>query len=153
MSPAAITWNLNEVTDRVVVDETTGCWNWAKAIHPTGYATVKRGGISQVAHRFVYELLVGPISEGLELDHRCHTDDQTCAGGKTCKHRSCVNPAHLEPVDPLTNYQRGRAFVVNTTKTECPQGHPYEGRNLIKYRGRRYCRACTYARRTAARAS
>lgn len=72
---------------------------------------------------------------------------------RSCKHRSCVNPEHQEPVEPLVNYQRGRAYQANTGKTRCPQGHDYSGWNVITYRGRRYCRACMYARRAAARAS
>lgn len=150
--PAAITWDLDEVMSRVTVDS-NGCWLWNKAIHPTGYAMVNRKGRTQVAHRFVYELLVGPIGDGLDLDHRCHTEDPTCPGGRTCKHRSCVNPDHMEPVEPLVNHRRGRRFEQTGARTHCPQGHPYSGWNLINYGGRRYCRACIYARTNARRAS
>lgn len=149
---AAITWDRDQVLSRVSIDPDTGCWNWAKSIHPTGYAMVGHRGKTSVAHRFVYQLLVGPIADGLELDHRCHTEDLTCPGGRSCKHRSCVNPDHLEPMAPLDNCMVGRSFApINKAKTHCPQNHPYSGWNLITYRGRRYCRACTYARRAAAR--
>lgn len=46
-----------------------------------------------MAHRVAYELWVGPIPEGMELDHRC-------------KVRACINPAHLEPVTHAENMRR-----------------------------------------------
>jgi hypothetical protein len=47
-----------------------------------------------LVHRDVYEQLVGPIPEGLVLDH-------------LCRNRSCCNPAHLEPVTTAENVRRG----------------------------------------------
>jgi len=50
-------------------------------------------GQSVHAHRFAYEELVGPIPEGLDLDH-------------LCRNKTCVNPAHLEPVTRAENVRR-----------------------------------------------
>jgi hypothetical protein len=85
----------------------------------------------KAAHRVVYEALVGPVPEGLELDH-------------LCKESRCVNPAHLEPVTHAENVRRGRGWGgQNARKTHCPSGHPYEGDNLIlQKRGGRLCRTC-----------
>ncbi|MBO0884191.1 MAG: HNH endonuclease [Mycobacterium sp.] len=89
------------------------------------------------AHVFAYELLVGPIPTGMQLDH-------------LCRNRSCVNPDHLEPVSQRVNLLRGATQpAFNTAKTHCPQGHPYEGDNLAFNRdGSRFCRTCSRDRQT-----
>lgn len=118
------------------------CWPWTGKLTDAGYGKAGRAGM---AHRFVYERMVGPIPEGKSLDHTCHSRDRSCRGGKTCAHRRCVNPAHLEPVTKRENDLRGRAFVaVNAEKTHCLQGHPYDSANTrLTPKGRRVCRACT----------
>ena len=142
--PAAVEWDEAQVLTRVTITE-SGCWRWLKP-QRDGCALVVSHGVCMVAHRFVYQLLVGPIPDGLVLDHLCHNDDPKCPGGVTCPHRACVYPSHLEPVTQAKNSQREKA-----QRTHCPQGHPYAGWNLILYQGRRYCRACTYRRTNAAR--
>jgi hypothetical protein len=77
-----------------------------------------------MAHRIAYELLVGPISEGMQLDH-------------LCRNPSCVNPTHLEPVTSQENIIRERA-----ARGQCPKGHPYDDANTSVWGGRRYCRTC-----------
>lgn len=111
-----------------------GCWQWTGAVRSNGYGIVSitRSSVAST-HRTMYELIVEPIPDGLQLDH-------------LCRNRACCNPAHLEPVTPLVNVRRGRGNVI---KTHCPQGHPYEGENLYEYGGRRYCRACKRERNAA----
>jgi hypothetical protein len=107
---------------------TPGCWEWLGYKEPQGYGRVGR---NKAAHRVVYELLVGPIPEGLTLDH-------------LCRNRGCVNPAHLEPVPRGENVLRGATITARAKAAQtCPSGHPYEGENLYVYpRGARGCRAC-----------
>jgi hypothetical protein len=121
-----------------------GCWLWISALNK-GYGQFHTGGRAGrhfAAHRLAYELWVGPIPSGLDLDHTCHNADASCRGGSTCQHRSCVNPAHLEPTTRAKNLRRG--VQGQRAKTHCPQNHPYAGDNLyVRPRdGARICRAC-----------
>jgi len=91
----------------------------------------KRKGL---AHRFAYETFIGPIPEGLEIDHKC-------------RNPSCVNPAHLQTVSHKTNIILGVVGEVNAARqrsiTHCPRGHPYnEVNTYISPRGGRNCRMC-----------
>lgn len=114
------------------------CWIWTARCRPYGVFSLPRvlGALKTVyAHRFAYELLVGPIPEGLELDHLCRVP-------------RCCNPAHLEPVTRRENQRRGFGPPgVNARKTHCLRGHPFEGSNLIVLRrGGRCCRLCAALR-------
>lgn len=117
------------------------CWIWTGAInrrHGYGRLTRRRvpGPSTWRAHVYAYLLSIGPVAVGLVLDHLCRV-------------RSCVNPAHLEPVTQAVNCQRGMTGKApgttgerNKLKTRCPQGHEYAGENLTVRNGRRHCRAC-----------
>jgi hypothetical protein len=83
-----------------------GCWIWTGYLTPKGYGRFTYLGNSRPAHRVSYELHVGPIPEGLEIDHLCHTRSAGCSGDSSCPHRRCVNPDHLEPVTPAENQVR-----------------------------------------------
>lgn len=121
-----------------------GCWRWTGPKIKRGYGHCDAGLGSRSPHRAAYLALVGPVGRGLELDHLCHTADAACTDGDACRHRLCVNPAHLEPVTHRVNSLRGRSPVaVNAAKTTCINGHRYDLVNT-RYRvdGSRACRAC-----------
>lgn len=106
-------------------------WLGAKTKGNYGRLCRRTGGKSRyfLAHRYAYEQIVGDIPKGQTLDHLCGNPP-------------CVNPDHLEPVGLRENILRGRTGK-NLLKTECPQGHPYSGRNLyVSPQGWRRCRAC-----------
>lgn len=110
----------------------TGCWQWTGTVTDQGYGTIWVNGKNRKAHRVTYEMFVGPIPDGLTLDH-------------LCRNRPCVNPEHLEPVTQLINNLRGDTLGArNLAKTHCPRNHPYDAENTEWYRGHRYCRACRH---------
>ena len=124
----------------------TECWVWTGAINSSGYGSFGVNRSSIEAHRWAYQDANGPVPRGRELDHLCHTNDETCAGGISCLHRRCVNPTHLEAVRPRDNWARGRApSVENSKKTHCKHGHEFTPANTY-YRpaGGRQCRKCMY---------
>lgn len=129
------------------VDTSGECWIWLGPRNHDGYGIT---GQKERAHRVAYEAKVGPIPPGAELDHTCHTADGGCPGGPSCVHRACVNPAHLEPVDHLTNLLRGNTpAAINLAKTHCAHGHPYDAVNTNHRvgRGGRIWRECLACRR------
>jgi hypothetical protein len=116
------------------VDPATGCWLWVRALTTAGYGAWFRDG-GRLAHRIVYQRLVGPIPRGLTIDHLCRT-------------RRCVNPDHLEPVSMRVNLLRGESpAALNARKARCIHGHLFDRANTYwycDYRGRwmRQCRRC-----------
>lgn len=113
----------------------SGCWLWTSVLHRDGYGLIYISGKRLRAHRVAYEAFVGSIPDGLHLDHKCRT-------------RCCVNPDHLEPVTPRENWRRGAApSAVASRRTHCPNGHPYEGNNVVlrAATGWRRCRECRRA--------
>ena len=103
------------------------CWYWAGAL-VDGYGSLSVHGRMKRAHRLYYELLIGKIPDGLELDH-------------ICRERSCVNPSHLEPVTSRENVLRS-PLTLNSKylgRTHCKYGHPLVAN---PYRQGRYCPQC-----------
>ena len=118
--------NIKEHVFWSYVEPAEGCWTWLGKI-AKGYGRYGRTG----AHRVAYLLRVGPIPEGLEIDH-------------LCRNTACVRPDHLEAVTHEENMRRRAAST-----TECKYGHPFSPENTYTLGRTRHCRACG-RRRSAA---
>ena len=125
------------------VHKTETCWLWIASVNLKGYGMFhlpRPVGRRIHAHRFAYEAVVGPIPDGLVLDHLCRTS-------------LCVNPAHLEPVTNRENVTRG------LRRSHCANGHAYTeensywraGRNGYPWRECKECRLLSRRRWLAAR--
>lgn len=136
-------YNVSDLPPRLVrkirVNAVTGCWEWDSG-RPDRYGQVWWEGCNRLAHVVVFELLVGAVPDGLQLDH---------VHERGCRSKACCWPAHLEPVTQSENQRR--AAVLRSPRARCPQGHPYDDANTRFYRGWRYCRACKDARRGTSR--
>lgn len=73
-----------------------GCWEWLGARNSDGYPVLWDGSRLSYAYRIAYEMIVGPIPEGMTIDH-------------TCVNTGCVNVAHLEVVSHVVNVKRAWA--------------------------------------------
>lgn len=129
------------------VDAASGCWLWTGCLDGNGYGKI---GVDNVrkgvgAHRFSYELHVGPIPDGLQIDHLCRV-------------RNCINPEHLEPVTSAVNTARGmsvqRRKEIASARTHCRYGHPFVSENLMRrkdgYKRCKQCRQDAYVRKVSA---
>lgn len=123
------------------VDQSGGpdtCWPWTGARVAAGYGAffIDRGGprwVHEGAHRYAYGVSVGPIPEGLVIDH-------------LCRNPPCCNPSHLEPVTQRVNALRGvnSPSAMNAVKTHCKNGHPFDEANtFVQKSGSRECRICS----------
>ena len=105
--------------------DANGCWLYTGRLNRKGYGAAGSHGS---AHRYFYTRLVGPIPEGLQIDHLCMVP-------------RCVNPAHMEPVTVQENLRRKyEAMVLPET---CSRGHVYTEENTYMHpTGYRDCKDC-----------
>lgn len=132
----------DNIYNRLRVTE-SGCHEFMGARKKNGYGYVQGPEKKpRYPHRLIYELEVGPIPEGLTIDH-------------LCRNRACVNVEHLEPVSQRENVMRGDTLAANNSaKTHCDIGHIFDKANTYTTKeGWRRCRECNKlaARRSRAK--
>lgn len=144
-SPRKVDDPVQHILSRTKVNE-RGCWEGQGFLTPEGYGqgTLAVLGGRYLAHRALYQLLVGPVADNLVMDH-------------LCRNPRCCNPKHLEPVPQAVNMERGyvepRKVDAARSKTHCRNGHPYTTESTGKHsNGSRRCRTCAaeWARRARA---
>lgn len=127
---------LARLRTRLTYDD-NGCWLWTGGKN-RGYGRTTDGYLADGrqrrvgVHRLMYELLVGPIPDGLQIDHLCRVP-------------ACCNPAHLEPVTARENTMRSSApSALRAAQTECIYGHAFTSENTYVFErgGYRQCREC-----------
>lgn len=114
------------------IDFSGDCWLWTSYVEATGYARVYINGGREFAHRFMWESVVGPIPDGMQIDHLCRV-------------RHCVNPGHLRVVTPRVNTLASPVApaAINARKTHCHNGHQFSADNTyLNLNGQRICRQC-----------
>jgi hypothetical protein len=112
--------------------DANGCLIWTGAL-VKGYGRVRWGGKAVYTHRLMYEALVGPIPEGMTIDHI----------DGICKSTACANVEHMEVVTQGENARRGNPRHPSHSRTHCPNGHAMEGSNIYTPpKGGRQCRQC-----------
>lgn len=83
---------IERIVARYEVDA-DGCWIWQGKPDAAGYGRISVADNVQYAHRVSFETFIGPIPEGLTIDHLCRV-------------RACINPGHMEPVTLSENVRR-----------------------------------------------
>lgn len=133
---------LTRFWSKVKIASSDGCWEWIGAKIKYGYGVLRANGQSRMAYRISYELFIGEIPDGLELDH-------------LCRNPGCVHPYHLEPVTHRENMMRSPVVpaAVNDIKTHCVHGHEFSATNTRYSKdGHRRCLECTRIRSGVQRA-
>jgi hypothetical protein len=108
------------------VDQTDSCWVWQGSYTNQGYGTIRTNRKANLAHRLAYIWCVGPIPDGLTIDH-------------LCRNRGCVRPDHLEPVTAAENVQRG---AKSRWSPKCPHGHLRSDHEVTSRSGKKRCKTC-----------
>lgn len=128
MNKAWFAYSERKKCNRYEINLDTYCWDWKQSIGSSGYGRVFWDGKFYYAHRVSYELFIGPIPEGLQIDHI------------VCDNKACVNPFHMKPATNKDNSLRSDSPPSrNARKTHCPQGHEYD---YVKSNGDRGCKIC-----------
>ena len=118
-----------------VVIAPDGCLLWTASLSHDGYGRFSFRDTIVYAHRAAYEHWVGPIPEGLTLDHLCRV-------------RHCVAPAHLEPVSQRENQARGdgpqaSSLYQRPDQAKCGNGlHDWTEDNISVHPSGNKCRIC-----------
>lgn len=114
--------------DAYEVDPVFGCHLWTGKVDTRdGYPLIWRGKHPIKAYLATYAAELGPVPEGMTLEHRCRV-------------RLCVRPSHLLPVPMRENLLR-RRWSVRSKRPLCAAGHDAVNA-MITPQGGSLCRLC-----------
>lgn len=120
------------------IDHSTMCQVWTGALKDKGYGQVSSGMArpkALAAHRAAYAYAYGSIPQGLHIDH-------------LCRNRACINPEHMEAVEPSENTRRGQSpSSVASREGRCKKGHPYVPGSFYQSKHSKSCRICRNIRK------
>lgn len=114
-----------------------GCWEWQGSVTNCGYGQIFVSGRMRTVHRVSFEMFIGPIADGVEIDH-------------LCSNRRCFQPDHMELVSHAENMR-----LRSDRQTHCKWGHEFTPENTrLRNRSKRgggrgferVCRACARRR-------
>lgn len=83
----------------------SGCWVWTGKLDEKGYSVASYFGKKTSGYRLSYEMFVGPIPAGLQIDH-------------LCRNKACVNPEHLEAVTMSVNFLRRQGWLQGSLRLQ-----------------------------------
>lgn len=116
---SAADWN-------VEIDPIFKCWLWCGSVDAEGYAV---GSGVRWMHRHIYEREVGPIPDGMVIEHGC-------------KVRRCCSPGHLRAVTQSENLKL-RSWRNAAKRATCDKGHDLRVHAMVTGAGGRVCRVCS----------
>lgn len=142
MTPEQMVASIKRRVEKYRELDANGCWIWTASKTWAGYGRLQvtdETGRSTAwgAHRAAYVAWIGPVPEGMQLDHLCRV-------------RECVNPRHLEPVTCAENGKRSpiSPASINARRTHCTHGHAFDEENTYTYwhKGfqKRGCKTCRH---------
>lgn len=106
-----------------LVDEVDGHWIFTGPINDSGYGLFWVEGRHVRAHRYSYEHHVGPISDGLVVDHVCHN-------------RACVRPERLREATVAQNISNRSGAAGSNASTGVRNVYPNGGKFMVRMRAR-----------------
>lgn len=122
---------LSHFDEKLILGHDGGHWSLATSKNNKGYHTICGMGRKAYAHIVAYELFIGPVPEGLEVDHLCRTT-------------WCCNPAHLEAVTHSENIRRAYPVCGAGLHDMTDPANYYQRKN-----GGRLCKPCNHRRNKA----
>jgi hypothetical protein len=111
------------------------CLIWTDSLDRDGYGAFWLQGRNRRAHRVAWFMHYGAIPAGAVINH-------------VCRNRACVNPQHLEALQPGDHALRDSvsAPALNARKTHCPEGHEYDQTVVWGGKRQRVCSICQRAK-------
>lgn len=117
--PPVRNWTKEAFRETYRVERSTGCWVWKRSLDISGYGQLGVGGRHTKAHRFSWEMYIGPIPEDRIIDHKC-------------RNRKCVNPDHMRLCIRMENLRYRSKLKKSTSSSKYKGVHWVSGKWVAK---------------------